>query len=313
MKKWITGILILLIAILAWIYLFIPNSVSVRHTETFEANDKASFRTLLDINAWNTWWPGEKKLQDGKRYFYYHGYIYTIIDQKINALVIAIANDHMQATTTLNFFSDKNGEVVLFWEGVVPSTLMPVSRVQNYFNAKSIQHDMEIILQKIRDYLSKDEHIYQVPIREEKVKDSLLISTYDTSKGYPSTAFIYNMIDQLITYAGSHKTSVTGLPMLNISTQDSVNFLTRVALPVDQKLPSSGRISYKWMLGGGNILVSEIKGGPYSINNAISQMELYIEEHRRTAPAIPFQSLVTDRSKEADTSKWVTRIYYPVM
>jgi len=313
MKKWITGFLILMVAILAWIYFFIPNSISVRHTETFEANDKASFRTLLDINAWNQWWPGEKKMLNGRRHFYYHGYFYTIIDQKLNALVIAIANDDVQATTTLNFFSDNNSEVVLFWEGVVPSTLNPVSRVKNYFNAKSIQRDMTAILKKITGYLSKGEHNYKVPIREEKVKDSLLISTSDSSIGYPTTIFIYNLIDELRNYASHQKAVVTGLPMLNISTADSVHFFTRVALPVDRKLPSSGRITYKWMLGGGNILVTEITGGPYTINKAITEIELYMEEHRRTAPAIPFQSLVTDRTKEPDTAKWVTRIYYPAM
>jgi hypothetical protein len=28
--------------------------------------------------------------------------------------------------------------------------------------------------------------------------------------------------------------------------------------------------------------------------------------------AIPFQSLVTDRSKQPDTTKWITNIYTPV-
>jgi hypothetical protein len=67
------------------------------------------------------------------------------------------------------------------------------------------------------------------------------------------------------------------------------------------------------MLGGGNILITEVKGGPASIKKAFNEMETYITDYRRTAPAIPFQSLITDRSKEPDTSKWVTKIYYPVM
>jgi hypothetical protein len=105
----------------------------------------------------------------------------------------------------------------------------------------------------------------------------------------------------------------TGFPMLNIYKTDSVNYLTRVAIPVDKKLPSSGNISYKWMLGGGNILVTDVRGGPFSIDSAFQQLEYYVHDYNRTSPAIPFQSLVTDRSKVPDTTKWITRLYYPVM
>jgi hypothetical protein len=101
--------------------------------------------------------------------------------------------------------------------------------------------------------------------------------------------------------------------MLHITTSDSLQFTTRVAIPVNKKLPGSGSISYRWMLGGGNILVTEVKGGPYSIRQAFRQLEYYVVDHRRIAPAIPYESLVTDRRSQKDTAQWVTRIYYPVM
>jgi hypothetical protein len=145
------------------------------------------------------------------------------------------------------------------------------------------------------------------------VTDSILISTYSHSKNYPSTNFIYGLIDQLKKYIASQSAKETGFPMLNINTTDSINYLTRVAIPVNRKLPSSGNISYKWMLSGGNILVTDVKGGPSSINNAFDQVENYVNDYHHFAPAIPFQSLITDRSKEPDTSKWITIIYYPVM
>jgi hypothetical protein len=66
-------------------------------------------------------------------------------------------------------------------------------------------------------------------------------------------------------------------------------------------------------LGGGNIFVCEVKGGPYSIDKATRQVQYYMSDHQRAAPAIPFQSLITDRRNETDTSKWITKIYYPVI
>ena len=67
------------------------------------------------------------------------------------------------------------------------------------------------------------------------------------------------------------------------------------------------------MLPGGNILITEVKGGPEEIKKAYRQVELYISDFQRVAPAIPFESLVTDRRAEKDSTKWITRIYYPVM
>ena len=49
------------------------------------------------------------------------------------------------------------------------------------------------------------------------------------------------------------------------------------------------------------------------IQKAYDQIQHYISDHNRVAPAISFESLVTDRRQEPDSSKWVTRIYYPVM
>jgi len=82
---------------------------------------------------------------------------------------------------------------------------------------------------------------------------------------------------------------------------------------VDRRLPDAGEIHYKWMLGGGNILITEVKGGPGEIKKAYEQITHYVTDYKRLAPAIPFESMVTDRTVEKDSSQWITRIYYPVI
>ena len=146
------------------------------------------------------------------------------------------------------------------------------------------------------------------------MKDSILVSTYGIFKNYPSTEDIYNLIGKLKTYIKNESAEETGLPMLNIITPDSTgNYIAKVAVPVNKRLPSFGNITYKWMLAGGNILVTEVKGGKSEIDKAFAQIENYISDRGYVAPAIPFLSLVTDRMKEPDSSKWITRIYYPIM
>ena len=100
---------------------------------------------------------------------------------------------------------------------------------------------------------------------------------------------------------------------MNLYKKDSSVYLVRVAIPVDKKLPTSGNISYKWMLGGGNILITDVKGDKKEIRNAFDQTNLYISDHNKVTPAIPFQSMITDRRQEKDSTKWVTKIYFPVI
>ena len=99
--------------------------------------------------------------------------------------------------------------------------------------------------------------------------------------------------------------------MLNISTTDSSTFNCMVAVPIDKILNDSSAISFVRMIPG-RFLVTQVTGGPYTISNAHRMMEQYFKDFNRTSMAIPFEYLVTDRLKEPDTSKWVTKIYGPV-
>ena len=87
----------------------------------------------------------------------------------------------------------------------------------------------------------------------------------------------------------------------------------RIGIPVNKKLPEKENISLKQMVKNGNILVTEVRGDQKFINEAIKQTEKYITDYQRSIIAIPFQSMITDRTKEPDSTKWITKIYYPVV
>jgi hypothetical protein len=315
MKKWLAVLVVFLLIFISSLYLLIPNEISIRQDLSLKANAKAFYRGLTDDAKWGAWLTGAKKpAADVKPHgFYFNGYQYSITDRKLNSIDIAISDGKASAMTSLNVISPEGDSIRLDWEGKLPVSSMPMKRIGDYFRSRKLQSDMKILLGKIGSFYSNQDNIYGHHIEESVVVDSILVSTYAMSKGYPSTGFIYGLIGQLKTYIASQSAKETGLPMLNVTTPDSISFLTRVAIPVDKKLRPSGNISYKWMLGGGNILITEVKGGPGAINKAFRQLENYVADHQRIAPAIPFQSLVTNRLQEQDSAKWITRIYYPVM
>jgi len=147
-------------------------------------------------------------------------------------------------------------------------------------------------------------------IQESSTKDTFLIATKSFFKGYPGTADIYGMVGKLRAYAEKVRAFETGYPMLNVTRVDS-EFQVMTALPVDRELRGGGDILYRRLVPG-KFLVGDVKGGVGSVDAGFERMRQYISDHGRTVMAIPFQSLITDRSKAPDSTQWLTRLYYPV-
>jgi len=313
MVKWLIGLIACLVIFTLICWFFIPNEFHSNQQVVRTINLKSLQRGLLDESTWQGWWPEERNAKDHDSTRIFNGYRYQITNKQFSTIALNISKGNTTFPAYINFIPHGAQQVTINAHIDQTLPLLPWSRLNTYFTFKQADKDLASIIKAIGEFYANNDNIYKVQIIKSIVKDSSLISTNGLTNGYPQPDYIYGLIDQLHQYAQAHGAQVTDYPMLNVYTQDSISFLTRVALPVDKKLPSSGTIEYKWMLGGGNILVADVKGGPASVNWAIHQMENYISDYDRVPPAIPFQSLVTDRSKEKDTSRWVTRVYYPVM
>lgn len=305
--------LFILLLLLGAFYVAIPNHMSWTKTKTLTVNTKAFNRLFSDETNWIKWWPGGKTGTGTKGEFVLNGNVYRIVSKQFTSFTIKIATKHGVVNSELLFIPVAEDSLNLNWAAGAVTSYNPIEKAQRFFAMKSLQKDMDAVLQSIKTFHQNIDNFYGFQIKKDHVVDSLLIQTSSVSKDYPSTQSIYSLIDKLQAYAAAKGARQTGLPMLNIYSRDSTNYRIQVALPVDKKLPDENDISYRWMLGGGNILVVDVTGGPGTINNAFAEMENYVHDNNRMPPAIPFQSLVTDRRTEPDTSKWITKLYWPVM
>ncbi len=315
MKKWLISLFILLFVSFGLIYIFIPGEISINSQASIKFARSGLERTLFNDDNWKKWWPhnseNEPKDSLGPGLLF-NSYQYKIQGKKTSSILIDINKNNTVINSSLNLFYENKNNAILEWNGLMHTSNNPMKKLRAYFEAKKIEKDLKSILNEIKTFFSKTENIYGTLIEEKLVEDSVLMLTDTTSKGYPSTEFIYTMIGNLKKNMLANSVKETGYPMLNVTANDSIHYLVKVAIPVDKEMPATGNISYKKMLKGGNILVTEVKGGPHLINNAFKQMDTYVTDYERTPPAIPFLSLVTNRMQEPDTTKWITRIYYPV-
>jgi hypothetical protein len=242
-----------------------------------------------------------------------NGRVYELLDAKVLSILFRIAAKGGSVPAEITIVGDGTDFSTVSIDGLMATSYNPFKRIQRYFTARKINKDAALLLKSMSDHYSGIPALYGYDIRKEHVVDSTLLTNIKEVTGYPTTEKIYSLVDELRVYIKSQGAAETGNPMLNILPKDSIHYILKVALPVNKKLPDSGTMSYRWMLGGGNILITEVKGGKAEINKAYRQIEVYISDFKRVAPAIPFESLVTDRRQQPDSNQWITRIYYPVM
>lgn len=308
MRKWIAAITIFIL-ILVFIYWLVPPKVTIHQKTVVPTNIKAFAREISNEENWGLWWPGKLKSPAA---FEYKGNTFTIQEKRLSSLVVNITNGKDSASTELIFVPTENDSTELTWNDIGKTSMKPLEGLKKIFWNKNINSDIRFLLNRIQSFYSNEDNVYSLHIQKDFVADSNYIFTSATSANYPVTDTIYKMIDRLKNYVSKNGAKETGYPMLNIF-KERESYIVKVALPVDKKLTNSGDIKYRWMLKGGNILIAEVKGGSYQIEKAFKEMANYVEDHNRVAPAIPFQSLITDRRQEPDTNKWVTKIYWPVM
>jgi hypothetical protein len=314
MKKISLTVIILLIVFISVAYIFIPGKLIVSSASKFHANRESVYRFLVNTGNWEKWWPGtisknssdSPLLKFNNKSFQVEKILYDRIQLKR-----AENNDSSKIfLTVIPFGTDSMGVEI---SSEFNTSLNPISRLSEYFQARKFKRDFDTIVSSLQKYASNLKNMYGIEIKKELVQYQNILSDKKTFSHYPTTEDIYLIISELRNYVNESGAKELFSPMLNIEKIDSTTYTAQVGLPVDKVLPPKDNMTTKWMMKGGNILSADVKGGRKQIDEALKQMDMYTRDYQRTIIAIPFQMLITDRTKEPDSTKWITRIYYPVV
>lgn len=308
MKKVVIVIAVVICIVLISVYLVIPSKQRIFHSLELNCTESAAQRFMLNRNAWDAWWPG--KVIDNKNLVYQNRKI-NIDRFTLKGFDFSINEEGLQTSSHLQvvYFTDMSAKLSVQSEAVFSA--VPWKRVAQYLAFKKHQLLVESLANDLKVFFDKEENIYGFSVQKQKVKDSSLVSTRAMFNHYPDNTEIYTMISTLQKYTRDKNIKETGFPMLNVSAVDSVHYSVMVAIPVERDIASFKNIEQKKMVLG-NILIAELKGGPATIARAESQMSVYIKDHKYVSPAIGFQSLVTNRLAEKDSTQWITRLCTPV-
>jgi len=311
MKKWIIGIVVIACLAIGSIYIFIPSVIvvsEVRHIQTFRT---AVAKFLTSREKMNACLQTVATKKDSS--FTYKGFDFTISKIIFNGNVIGISSGDLNVQSNLIPLERGRDSSSLYWVADIKAGANPFNRIKQYRVAIKLKESMDVLMDAMKNYLEHPSNMYGLEIKEIQLKDSVLISTRTATSTEPGITEIYQQVKKLQDYAAANNATATNSPMLHVQKKDSLHYEFMVGLPVSKRIPETNDIRIKAMPYNGNMLITEIKGGPGNIKNGLRLMDIYREDSKRTSPAIPFELMITNRATEPDTTKWLTRLYYPVM
>lgn len=290
------------------IYLFIPQVIVVSEAEQVESSERIISQYLSEPDSRARWW---KKTSDTSYQFTSNGFRYHFTKAGYNSISVLISSKNFKHDTKITWTPYANNILEIRWRTSQNASIYPVKRLQQYFEARKIKSDMASILERLLSFTTKTQNVYHLNIERQLVRDTLLATSSFRSIKHPDNRQIYRVIDSVKKYISKQNISPVNAPMLNVTTDADGSYTTTIALPINKPITPNQHVLINRMIAG-NILVAEVKGGPGKITNAFNQIKVYMGDFKLSSPAIPFESLVTDRRAEPDTSKWTTKIYYPI-
>jgi len=312
-KRWVL-LIILPVIILSLPYLLVPGSITVTVSGTANANMEGTFRTIVQDTAIRKWWPAgpENKETEGQvlAFRQLHFQQTSLFYQSLEFNTWE-KKDTVQSN--LYFIPLNSDSIRLEWRAGFTTGNNPLSRLRSFLFARKLSSVFKVVTDTLIKYINQPSSIYGIGIKKERVPFQHFISLKQQLDHYPTTEEIYRLITELRSYASGKTDYLRYAPILHVDTKDSITYQLQLALATDSLLPGNGRIDYKWMMKDGNILVADVTGGPGVINEGFQKMRMYISDYRLNIIALPFQMMITDRLKEPDSTKWITRLYYPVM
>jgi hypothetical protein len=305
MKKILLLIGGLFILLLVAAYFFIPGTLTVSETLRVNCVSEAAFRSLSNQPKWSPFGEPGSNSNDSS------AISYTITKKANNSFEIQVTQDSKTHTSQMNFISLMNDSSMIIWQCKVQTSRNPFKRLSDYVNVLSLKKSMDNITAGLQLHLSNIEDVYGFAFKETSTTDTLYISTKSLSARYPGNEIIYSLVNKLKKFCTEEGCSVTNSPMLNISKSGPDQYQVMIALPVNKVMQPKDSV-FPGRMVPGKFISAEVRGGFNTVEYALSQAQFYFQDYKRSSMAIPFQYLITDRQKETDSTKWITKIYVPV-
>lgn len=305
-KKYIVFCLIL--AFSTAVFYALPRHGMEVETTTVKIPLDAVIRNMSSQKNWAKWWPGNSVTDST---YEVNNSIILINKNLITGFYGKIFTEKLYTNIEMEFSAINEFETRFTIRLTHQFSNNIIVKLAQYLQLLKVKQVKNKLFKSITNFFSATNRVYGISILSEKLTQPFYIATKKDLNHYPSVTEVYTLLAKIQQYISANKGKAVNKPIIHIFKVDAANYRLMAAIATDTALPSANPFYLKKMVLG-NVIVAEIIGGTNSVESGIKSLEHYLYDYKKMAAAIPFQRLVTNRSLEKDSSKWITKLYYPI-
>ena len=213
-------------------------------------------------------------------------------------------------------FSKKDSMTKVTWIMESDLGMNPIARIFGLFMDKMLGPDFEKGLSNLKQLAEsipvKPKNKYEV--KEEDAAEKIYIIKKDSVGWSEISAFYQKNLSAMFEAITKKKLEMDGAPSGLFFTWDTVNKSTVIAAAIPVKGNSKTKVKgfETLVVPARKNLHVAYQGGYFGIGAAHNAMRDYMEEKALIKLLPIVEEYVTDPSKEADSTKWLTNVFYPV-
>lgn len=315
-----TALIIFLLAVVVFtsvVFILIPRKIIVIKEKKIAVNRNSFKACLHNLKKWEQWWPADSQHHFQKpadSMFSFDNVFYKLSNQLTTGATIEIECNRLKSLSKIVIIPGIHDTLTAQWSLTLETGFNPFSRLKTYSIATKIHKSMDSVLTHLGSFAANVENVYGFPIVRTTFLDTVLVVNKLITSEYPTIDQIYGAINKLKKHIADQNAIEKDYPMLNTKGIHNGQYETMIAICIDRKIPDTKEYSVVKMVNmKDRFLRTAVTGGPSKINEAHDAVVRYMDDRELSPPGRPFEILVTDRSKEADTLRWKTIIYHPSM
>ncbi len=328
--KTIVRILIGLIVILAVIFaigFFLPKDVTVTSQISINASPQLVYEQVNTPKNWKLWSPWSS--MDTTLEFTYEGpengvgAVYKWTSNKFGEgkWTMMSGNEYTSIESEMDF--GEQGKIKGWWKfepdgkrtmitwGIENKNMGYAERYFTLLMKKNMVETLQSGLENLKN-LSEELRLDRISkVQKVDLEERMAFSIKDSTTKDSLYLVVKNLRDMLKNHAGKYNIDISGDVFVIYHTWDTTGYSQiETGLPVDKKVYVSKNLEYKIFPPTKALCVSH--WGIPEFTKAHQALNEYIKENDLEETGPRWEEYVTDIKTEADTSKWLTKIYTSV-
>ena len=309
-----------------------PREVGMTRSTVIDAPQQQVFQTVNDLSTWEHWSPWkemdpEMEVQLGDPHRGEGGY-FTWTGEKSGSGKMQIKSSSAPDSLQTHLAFDGQGEADAFWRfepteagvktswGFESDFPYPMNAMLLFMDFEGqLAKDYDRGLQLLKQYVEEraaNQLAHQLQVREVELPLRHFIAVRGKVKFADMPQHFEQHLPRVYKAVQQAELPVAGAPCGLYFTWDEANQETdmgqAIAIAEPAKLDGFSSINLDASLA----LMIEYYGSYDGLGAAHQAMDAHLKQHGLTAGVPAIEEYVTDPAEEPDTSKWLTRIYYPL-